>query len=69
MSKDTDLLIMQRYFDCLKEIGAYASADKLIRAAPKYGQPGNVVLEMAYDNVIRTARIAIGKRRRPGGLS
>ena len=68
MSHDIDrrLKAAQEYFDQLKIIAAYLPSEKLLRHADTlYGLSGYEAIEMAYDNVIDTAKSAIKGRRRP----
>jgi hypothetical protein len=56
----------QRLFDALKTITRYSSPDELRRTAEKrYGLDGEEAIEMAYENVLQTARDAIKGMRRP----
>ena len=56
----------QRYFDALKEISQYRSPEWLRRNAEKeYGCDFDDAIEMAYENVIETAKRAVKGRRRP----
>lgn len=54
------------YYNALKEISAYQPPEKLRRLAEKqYGLSYEEALEMAYENVLSTARAAISGRRAP----
>lgn len=56
----------QRYYDALKRITAYMSPTKLQRTSEKkYGLPFDEALEMAYENVLAEAALAIRGKRRP----
>lgn len=59
----------QRYYDALRRIARdYMKPDQLKRSAERlYGLPSEEALEMAYENVLADAEIAIRGRRRPGG--
>jgi len=54
-----------RMFNALKTITRYMSPDKLRREADKYGLEYEEALEMAYENVLQTAKDAIKGMRRP----
>lgn len=55
-----------KYFDALKTITAYMSPDQLRRVSEKkYGLDGEEAIEMAYENVLQTAKDAIKGMRRP----
>lgn len=56
----------QRLYDALKRITKYDSVQGIHRTAEKrYGLSGEEVIEMAYENVVNEARIAIRGMRRP----
>jgi hypothetical protein len=55
-----------RYYDALKRITQYQTVDQLRRHSEKHwGVCFEEALEMAYENVIEEARIAIRGKRRP----
>ena len=59
----------QRYFDALKEIASYQSPAALRRSSEKqYGLSAEEALEMAYENIIQAAKLAIRGKRRPEAL-
>ena len=54
------------YYDALKTITKYMDSEELLRKGEKlYGVSGNEAIEMAYDNVLATAKNAIRGKRRP----
>ena len=56
----------QNYYDALKCITHYDPPDKLRKRAEKdYGLSGDEAIEMAYENVLTEARVAIKGKRRP----
>lgn len=56
----------QRLYDALKTIANYQSPESLRRYAEKdYGCNADEAIEMAYENVIQTAKNAIRGMRRP----
>jgi len=55
----------QRLYDALKAISEYQSPDELRQSAIDMGLEPSEALEMAHENVIETARIAIRKIKRP----
>jgi len=57
----------QRYYDVLKHIAKdFMTADELRKNAEgRYGLPYAEALEMAYENMQRTAKEALQGRRRP----
>lgn len=56
----------QQLYDALKRITAYMPPSKLRKKAEKlYGLEGDEAIEMAYENVLDEARIAIRGVRRP----
>lgn len=63
MTKDQKLL---RYYVALKEITNYMDPEKLrAKSEAMYGVSGNEGIEMAYENVLETARQAIRGHRLP----
>ena len=57
-----------QYFRVLKRISTYTEPDKLRRSAEKqYGLSGDEAIEMAYDNVLNEARLAVKGKRKPKG--
>lgn len=56
----------QRLYDALKAISQYQSPEKLRKDSfGIYGLDGPEAIEMAYENVIAEARVAIKGMRRP----
>lgn len=56
----------QRYFDALRDIATYLTPEELRRSSKaEYGLDYEEALEMAYENVIATAKAAIRGRKRP----
>jgi hypothetical protein len=57
------------YYDALKRITLYDAPERLKRRAEKdYGLSGDEAVEMAYENVLNEARMAIKGRKRPQSL-
>lgn len=57
---------LQKLYDALKEISRYAPPENLRRNSERaYGVGGDEAIEMAYENVIATAKHAIRGMRRP----
>ena len=57
-----------RYFDALKRIASYTPPDVMRRDNERgrgYGLDASEEIEMAYENVITEAKMAIKGRRRP----
>lgn len=55
----------RRYWDALKRITMYDSPERLKnRAERDYGLSGDEAIEMAYENVLNEARLAVKGRRR-----
>lgn len=55
----------QRLYDALKTIGSYQSTERVKRDAGKIGLGESEAVEMAYENVIETAKRAVKGMRRP----
>lgn len=56
----------QRYFDALKRITLYMEPRKLRSQSEKlYGLGGDEAIEMAYENILNDARLAVKGKRRP----
>jgi hypothetical protein len=56
----------QRFYDALKRITRYQSAERLAATSEKqYGLEPQEALEMAYDNIQGEARAALHGKRRP----
>jgi hypothetical protein len=56
----------QRYYDALKRISKYSPPHWIPKHGEKeWGCPAQECLEMAYENVLTEAKVALGKRRRP----
>ena len=55
----------QKYFDALKKISQYDSIKGLYRASKIVGLDDQEHLEMAYENLIETAKDAVKGERRP----
>ena len=54
------------YYDALKRITMYDPPERLRnRSERDYGLSGDEAIEMAYENVLNEARMAIKGRRRP----
>lgn len=54
------------FYDALKRISLYDAPDRLRKRAQKdYGLCGGEAVEMAYENVLNEARMAIRGKRRP----
>ena len=54
------------YYDALKRITMYDAPERLKKRAEKdYGLSGDEAVEMAYENVLNEARMAIKGKRRP----
>lgn len=63
---DSRLKLAQEYFDELQAIAHYLPSEKLLRVSEKlYGVSRQEALEMAYDNMLETAKAAVCGRRRP----
>lgn len=57
-----------RYFDALKRIASYTPPDRMKRDNERgrgYGLDASEEIEMAYENVIQEAKIAVRGKRRP----
>jgi hypothetical protein len=55
-----------KYYDALKRITMYDTPERLRKHAEKdYGLSGDEAIEMAYENVLNEARMAIKGKRRP----
>ena len=66
MSAEQALELARRYYDALKRIAAYETAERLLRHGERnYGISGEEVLEMSYENMHCEARAAIKGRKRP----
>lgn len=56
----------QKLYDALKRIGSYMLPEKLRKNSQRlYGLDGDEAIEMAYENVIQEAKIAIRGMKRP----
>lgn len=56
----------QRYYDALNLITKYDTPERLKKRAERdYGLTGDEAIEMAYENVLNEARMAIKGKRRP----
>lgn len=65
---DSDQAKLRRLYDALHTITQYDSPEKLRKRAEKdYGLTGDEAIEMAYENVLETARQTIKNMRRPPG--
>lgn len=54
------------YYDALKRITMYDFPERLRKRAEKdYGLSGDEAIEMAYENVLNVARLAIKGKKRP----
>lgn len=58
--------LAQEYYDELTAIAHYLPSEKLLKQSERlYGLSGPEALEMAYDNMLNTAKNAIKGRKRP----
>lgn len=58
------------YYDALKRITMYDPPERLRKRAERdYGLSGNEAVDMAYENVLNEARMAIKGRKRPRSLA
>ena len=56
----------QLFYDTLKTITQYDAPERLRKRAERdYGLTGDEAIEMAYENVLQSARWAIKGKRRP----
>ena len=56
----------QKLYDALKRISSYTPPEKLRKTSGRvYGLDGDEAIEMAYENVIQEAKIALRGMRRP----
>lgn len=56
----------QLYYDALKRITQYQSAERLLRSSEKdWGLSSSEALEYAYENIQQEAKNAIRNKRRP----
>lgn len=57
---------VQRLYDALKRISSYDNPERLRKRAERdYGLDAHEAIEMAYDNVLNEARVAIKGLKRP----